>query len=229
MKDCERRYIADLIEMRGLPGDGATLVGHGAVFNQETTIAGAFREMVAPGAFKKTLKEADVRALFNHDPNYVLGRNRSGTLRLSEDEQGLLYEIDLPDTSFALDLSRSIERGDVSQSSFSFGTIREAWDYPKKDSGELPLRQLRELKLYDVSPVTFPAYDGTDVDLQRALRALSIELSRPLDELVADARAGQLLIPPEPGAEPEDLHSESTQEPAWRIQARRVLDLAQHR
>lgn len=229
MKDLERRYTAGIIEMRGLPGDGAVLVGHGAVFNQETVIGGAFREMVLPGAFKKTIQEADVRALFNHEPNLVLGRNKAGTLRLAEDDSGLAYEIDLPSTQYALDLAKSIERGDISQSSFSFETVKDGWDYPKRDDGALPLRSLRELRLYDVSPVTFPAYEGTDVDLQRALRSLAIDLSRPLDELVAAARTGHLAdTTQEPEAEPQELHSESTSEPDWKARARKELELAQY-
>ena len=119
-RQIERRDFPDsTMEMRGLFGAGAVLAGHAAVFDQEAVIWG-FREMVAPGAFKKTIKEADIRALFNHDPNHVLGRNRASTLRLSEDDLGLAYEIDLPETQFAIDLARSIERGDISQSSFSF-------------------------------------------------------------------------------------------------------------
>jgi HK97 family phage prohead protease len=230
MKDFERRYLADVIEMRGLPGDGAVLIGHGAVFNEVTTIAGAFREVVMPGAFKKTIKEADVRALFNHDPSMVLGRNRAGTLRLTEDERGLAYEIDLPDTQTARDLYTSIARGDVSQSSFSFspvGETRKWWEYPKDDEEEkLPLRRLKELRLMDVSPVTFPQYEGTDVDLSRALRSLAMDLSRPLADVMADVRAGHLIdeTTEEPEHEPRE-HSESTQPPAWKVRARRELQL----
>jgi HK97 family phage prohead protease len=225
MKNLERRYVTDTLEMRGLPGQGAVLAGHAAVFNEETQIMAAFRERVMPGAFKKTIKEADVRALFNHDPNHVLGRNKAKTLRLSEDEAGLAYEIDLPETQFAVDLARLIERGDVTQSSFSFEMTKELWDYPKKESSDLPLRSLKEVKLWDVSPVTFPAYEGTDVDLQRALRSLSIELAQPLDDLVAAARMGVLLADTttEPEAEPGD-HSESTQE-SEQERAKRDLEL----
>ena len=225
----ERRYIPDAtIEMRGVPGSGAVLAGHAAVFNEETIIYGAWREQVAPKAFKKTIKEADVRALFNHDSNHVLGRNRAGTLRLSEDDLGLAYEIDLPDTQFALDLATSIGRGDITQSSFAFETVADGWVYPKKDEGGLPLRTIREVRLWDVSPVTYPAYEGTDVDLQRALRSLAVDLSRPVEELVAAARAGQLYNESahEPEAEPGEPHSESTSTPGWLIRARREIELA---
>jgi HK97 family phage prohead protease len=228
VNNLERRYVSDSIEMRGLPGQGAVLAGHAAVFNQEAVIWD-FRETIAPGAFKKTIKEADIRGLFNHDPNHVLGRNRAKTLRLSEDDAGLSYEIDLPDTQFAIDLAKSIERGDVSQSSFSFATVKDAWQYPKKEEGGMPLRTIIETKLYDVSPVTFPAYEGTDVDLQRALRSLALDLSRPLDELVAAAREGRLFeSTQEPEAEPRE-HSEATQEPDWKAKARKELQLAEYK
>jgi uncharacterized protein len=225
VKDAERRYVASPIEMRGMPGQGATLIGHAAVFNAIVTFEQWFREQVIPGAFKKSIKESDVRALFNHDPNHVLGRNKANTLRLSEDDTGLAYEIDLPDTQLAIDLAKSIDRGDISQSSFAFSVVKESWDYPAKGSTELPLRSLREVKLYDVSPVTYPAYEGTDVDLQRALRSLAADLSRPLDELVDAARDGHLAdTTQEPEAEPRE-HSEATQEPDWKARARRELDL----
>ena len=107
------RYSATEFDIRS-SSDGNTLVGHSAVFNSETIIAGAFREQIAPRAFRKSIKEHDVRALFNHDPNLVLGRNKSGTLRLKEDDIGLSYEVDLPDTQAARDLWTLIDRGDVS-------------------------------------------------------------------------------------------------------------------
>ncbi len=146
---------------------GNTLVGHAAVFDTETTIAGLFREMIAPGAFRKTIKESDVRALFNHDPNFVLGRNKTGTLRLSEDGTGLAYEIDLPDTQAARDVYALIERGDVSQSSFAFKVVKEQRSDPEEGQ-TLPLFVVREARLYDVSPVTYPAYDATDVQAASA-------------------------------------------------------------
>lgn len=231
MRDFERRYVSDAVEMRGLPGGGAVLVGHAAVFNREAVIAGVFRELVCPGAFKKTIAEADIRALFNHDANLILGRNRAGTLRLAEDDTGLPYEVDLPDTRAALDLAKSIERGDVSGSSFSFAPVGENrtwWEYPEEDDA-LPLRSLRELRLFDVSPVTFPAYEETDVDLKRALRSLAIDLSRPVDDLLAAVRTGHLLdsTTEEPEEGPSEPHPEPTSPPDWQLKARKQLELAE--
>lgn len=155
--------------MRGDAGSGATLIGHAAVFDVETTIMGMFREKISAGAFKKTIQEADIRALFNHEPNFVLGRNKAGTLRLSEDKTGLAYEVDLPDTQVAKDLYTSIERGDITQSSFAFKIVKEARTEPDEDAGEtMPLFDIKETCLYDISPVTYPAYESTDVSANSA-------------------------------------------------------------
>jgi len=138
------------------------IVGHAAVFD---TIGdgGWFREKIAPGAFTNSIGRDDVRALFNHDSNYVLGRNTAGTLTLREDEKGLWVEIDPPDTQYARDLKVSIARGDISQMSFGFEIIAE--ERQKGDGKEPDLFTLREVKLWDVSPVTFPFYKETDVSV----------------------------------------------------------------
>lgn len=141
--------------------DGKKLIrGHAAVFNSETDL-GWFRERIAPGAFSESIGKDDVRALFNHDENFILGRNKAGTLTMREDEQGLYVEIDPPDTQVARDLVTSIERGDISQMSFGFQTIKDSWE--TEDNAAKDLRTLEKVKLWDVSPVTFPAYQETDV------------------------------------------------------------------
>jgi len=156
-------------EMRTFPlefrvdAETKKIVGHAAVFNK---IDGPewFRERIAPGAFADSLKSDDVRALFNHDPNYVLGRNKADTLFIEEDEVGLRMEIDPPDTQFARDLLTSIARGDISQASFAFTTIDASWD----DVDGQEVRTLKKVRLYDVSPVTYPFYEATDVSLRKA-------------------------------------------------------------
>ena len=158
MSNREIRTFLFQIEER--KDDNPVIRGHAAVFNEATDIGGFFREQVAPGAFKKSIKEDDVRALFNHDPNLVLGRNTSETLRLKEDDKGLAIEIDPPPTQFANDLMVLMKRGDITQMSFAFQVMGEEWE---ENEGKLPLRTLKKLRLFDVSPVTFPAYEGTDV------------------------------------------------------------------
>lgn len=161
-----RAFTVDGMKIERREKEATRIVGHASVFNREADIGGWFIESVAPGAFRRAIVEDDVRALFNHDPNYVLGRNRAGTLKLSEDDIGLAIEILPPDTQAARDLMISIERGDVSQMSIGFRALKQEWD----ETGDILKRKLLEAELFDVSPVTFPAFTETDVGL-RALEA----------------------------------------------------------
>lgn len=155
-----RSFIAS--ELRSDTESGK-IVGYAAVFNEESLpIGGLFREVIRPGAFAKTIKEADIRALKNHNADYVLGRNKANTLDLREDDKGLLISITPPDTQWARDLQESIKRGDINQMSFMFRTIKDNW-YETED--ELR-RELLEVHLYEVSPVTFPAYPQTSVGVR---------------------------------------------------------------
>lgn len=166
IQQIERRIIASDIRIETRAAGQRVLAGHAAVFNSASEDLGGFREIVAPGAFAQTLAEDDIRALFNHDPNLIIGRNRASTLRLSEDTRGLAYEIDLPDTQLARDLAVSIERGDISGNSFGFQTIEDRW--AQSEAGTI--RTLIRVRLFDVSPVVYPAYPQTDVAI-RSLEA----------------------------------------------------------
>lgn len=184
----ERRYLKDH-QVRAKGADKPmTIAGHAAVFNVLSEDLFGFREEIAPGAFANSITQDDIRALFNHDSNFVLGRNISGTLRLAEDEIGLAIEADLPDTQLARDLMTSITRGDVSQMSFGFMTLRDDW---RVEGGGLVVRTLKEVQLFDVSPVTFPAYPQTDVS-GRALQEVRSHFEQKLDAIRAANR------PPEP-------------------------------
>lgn len=158
IRQIERRFTSGEVEVRQR-GSETTIEGHAAVFDKLSQNLGGFVERVMPGAFTKTLGEADIRALYNHDENLVLGRNKSGTLELSEDDSGLYYRITPPNTTYARDLMTVIERGDVSQSSFAFMAIDEEWGLSEQD---FPRRDLMQVHLVDVSPVTYPAYLDTD-------------------------------------------------------------------
>jgi len=139
---------------------GFVLDGYGAVFGMDS--AGMwFTEQVAQGAFRETIVSDDVVGLFNHDKNYVLGRNTARTMELSEDDTGLKYKIDLPDTSVGRDVHTSVKRGDITGSSFSFQTLEDLWEY--SEDGEHVKRTILKVKLFDVGPVTFPAYPQTTV------------------------------------------------------------------
>lgn len=146
-----------------------TIYGYAAVFNELSEDLGGFREIIRPGAFERTLKTADVRALLNHDSNYVLGRNRAGTLEVSEDERGLPVAITPPDTQWARDLVTSVKRGDVNQMSFQFMVKSEDWSQDERGV----VRELRDVDLYDVSIVTYPAYPQTTAEVRSKALALS--------------------------------------------------------
>lgn len=137
--------------------------GYAAVFNSPTNISDWFTETIAPGAFSRAISEnGDIRALFNHDWSNVLGRTKSGTLRLEEDERGLKFEVDLPDTTVASDLAKSMKRGDINQCSFGFIATEETWDY----SVEPALRTIHEVELFEVSVVSIPAYGDTEASVR---------------------------------------------------------------
>jgi len=147
------------------------IVGHAAVFNQWSEDLGGFREQIAPGAFAEAINADDVRALFNHDTNQVLGRNRSKTLTLLEDSRGLMSEIILPDTQLARDLEALMKRGDINQMSFAFSIDQDGQTWKKVGEGPWERTITKVSRLYDVSVVTFPAYPQTDAAV-RAMRAL---------------------------------------------------------
>lgn len=177
----EHHSAATNFEVRGGDDGVRQIVGYAAVFDTPTTIRGAFgdyTERIRPGAFAKTIQEADVRALINHNESLVLGRNKAGTLRLSEDQIGLRMEIDLPATSYARDLMASMGRGDINQSSFAFSPITQEWQRAQTID-QVDERTLNEVRLYDVSVVTYPAYPDTTSAVRQAafdpvaLRALA--------------------------------------------------------
>ena len=146
--------------------DEGKIVGYASVFDEETDIGGMFREVVRPGAFARAIKEKqDVRALINHDQNYVLGRTKAGTLKLEEDKRGLWIEVAPPNTQFAADLMESMKRGDIDNMSFAFIATEETWTDRK---GDATLRELKDVDLFDISAVTYPAYEGTSVGLRSA-------------------------------------------------------------
>lgn len=155
-----------LKEIRINESDGGTCIeGHAAVFDSWSETLGGifpFKEKVRKGAFAESIGRDDIRALFNHDPNYVLGRNRAGTLELVEDDVGLRVRITPPDTSWARDITMSIRRGDISQMSIGFVVEDDEWS--SKDG--IDTRELKKVRLFDVSPVTFPAYTATDVGVR---------------------------------------------------------------
>lgn len=152
-------------------GEPEKIVGYAAVFynaadpGTEFVIPSSyygFTERIMPGAFDRAIREDDVRALFNHDPSEILGRTKAGTLRLSVDAVGLRYEIDPPGTADAAKVLAAIQRGDITGSSFSFAVLEQVRrDVKDADGKETVIREIVAAELFDVGPVTFPAYTSS--------------------------------------------------------------------
>ena len=166
------RSLVRKVETRA-DGERMTVVGYAAIFGEVADIAGIYREVIARGAFSRSLRTDDVLALFGHDSRRLLGRSTSGTLRLAEDAKGLSVEIDLPDTTDGRDVRALIARGDISGMSFGFN-VREGgdfWDF----SSDPPLRTITDVDLAEVSVVSAPAYAGTSIAL-RSLESARAEI-----------------------------------------------------
>lgn len=188
----ERRYAAELRVGAAADGSGAgdemSLVGYAARFNSPSKDLGGFRETVAPGAFTRALAaNADVRCLFNHDSNRVLGRSIAGTLTMKEDDQGLWFRCMLdPNNTEHRNLHSSVKRGDINECSFAFtpnGEKGDHWEDRQDESGKYYIsRTLKDVNLIDVSAVTHPAYDTTS--LQARAEVITPEIRSIMSEIV---------------------------------------------
>ena len=169
-RELEIRTAAHAVELRAGTSGLGVLAGYAAVFNRHSQNLGGFVERVDPAAFTKSLADGlPVMARGNHSDAMLLGTTWAGTLRLSVDGTGLLYEVDLPDTSAGRDFRALAGRGDVKWSSFAFRTIEDEWGVTEQG---FPLRTLLAVQLVDVAPVNSPAYLDTSV------AARSLEASR---------------------------------------------------
>jgi len=167
---------------------GRTVRGHAAVFGQTAALPNHY-EQIKRGAFDAALKDTstDVRALFNHDPSSLLGRQSSGTLRLGTDAEGLTFEVDLPDTTLGRDVAELMERGDITGASFGFIPGEDEWSRAK--DGRRVRSHTSVRRLVDVSVVTFPAYDGASVALRCLDIGRGVDSRRRLILARANARA----------------------------------------
>lgn len=147
--------------------------GTAVVFNQLSENLGGFRELISPSAFDDC-DMSDVRCLFNHDENHILGRTVSKTLRITRDDSGLHFECDVPDTTLARDLSVSMDRGDVDQCSFSFTVPSGGAEWKDGDTAGSITRTVKKIsRLFDVSVVTYPAYPQTSANIRSYTEILS--------------------------------------------------------
>lgn len=165
----EVRSKSEVVEKRSYNGEaraveGRTVEGYASVFNSMSEDLGGFREIILPGAFKNALND-DVRALYNHDSNYLLARTTSGTLELKEDDKGLYYRFEMPNTSYGNDLLELYRRGDLTQSSFGFTVDKDSW---RMEEGQ-HVRYIESVSsLFDVSAVVYPAYVQASSGLRSA-------------------------------------------------------------
>lgn len=196
----EHRDVSGPVGVRDSGGRHPVIRGYAAVFDQWTTLHeddhAVIRERIRPGAFARAIRERqDVRALFNHNPSLLLGRTLSGTCRLSVDSHGLAYEVDMPDTTIGRDCLIFIRRRDVTGSSFGFRlrpggqTITRSME--RGTNRRVIERDVMDLDLFDVSPVTYPAYQGTEVGVRRGREPLDAarlarmeKLRREIDEML---------------------------------------------
>lgn len=156
--------------------NGIKVEGYAAVFDQETDIGGFFREKIEKGAFSEAIGRDDVVFLINHE-GLPLARTRSGTLELSEDDHGLKIATRLdPEDPDVKSIAGKMKRGDLDKMSFAFFPEQQEWD----ESGDIPLRTIKRASLYDVSIVTTPAYEGTEIALRslEATRSQNIETAQ---------------------------------------------------
>jgi len=194
MSQMERRSLAiKELRLNETEGEQPTLEGYASVFDSWSEELGGyepFREKVVRGAFADSIKTDDIRCLFNHDSNFVLGRNKAGTLTLAEDERGLKVTIKPPDTRWAKDLLISVKRGDISQMSFGFVCEKDSWSY----DDSIDVRELHKVKLFDVSLVTYPAYPVTECDVRSIVskRRAEREEQRQKQAKEDEAKAAEL-------------------------------------
>lgn len=197
MSEIEQRSFIGEVRAESRESEPTHIIGYGAVFNTKSELMWGFREIIMPGAFDNVLND-DVRGLFNHDPNFILGRSTAGTLSLSVDEHGLKYDITAPDTPTIRDLVIApLKRGDITQSSFAFQVARNGDDWYENDDGVV-IREIHKIsRLYDVSPVTYPAYQAAssttrNFDAWKTARDNG-DLARAVNQRAARERVLQLL------------------------------------
>lgn len=182
----QERRVFYFTEIRMAPqkNEPDRLTGHAAVFNSLSEDLGGFRETIRPGAFTRSIKDnPDIYALQEHDSRFPLARTGNGSLFLKEDRRGLAVDIRPTDTSYARDLMLNVREDLINKMSFAFSIVQENWTGGSKDQ----VREVQEVNLYEVSPVTFPAYSSTDLQARSALSAAGLEFE-PLGGVLFKAR-----------------------------------------
>lgn len=183
IKTEKREIVTDGIEIREGEDGKRTLHGYAVKWEMKSQTMGywyRFKEQFKKGAFTESLTNEDQRALWSHDTSQVLGRTKNGTLRLFEDEIGLRFELDLPNTTLGNDAYETIKRGDVDGVSFGFQQQKQEWDETDPDN---VVRTITQAKLIEISPVAFPAYPDSQV---------SARSNDPYKEYLDEKKRGEL-------------------------------------
>lgn len=193
MNTMELRTTPELevkLETRGEGEEKRTvLAGRGIPYNEDSEDMG-FIERIAPGAFRESIAQGDVRCLFNHNHDIVLGRQSNGTLRLFEDETGVRYEADINENDQAArDAAARIERGDITGNSFGF-IVRNRDDAVWEEIDGVMYRTILRAELFEVGPQTFPAYPTTDVSARS--REAILEEGRAFLEAQKNAKGSEV-------------------------------------
>lgn len=177
----ERRYIASPLSFLEIETNGAksedenTIIGYAAKFNRDSQDFGGWIERIAPGFFDGLLDDSDTIAAFNHSINLIFGRNKVN-LTLSVDDIGLMYKVNMPDTTTGQDVRKLVKAGIITKSSFAFTVAEESFTKGDPSKGIPHIRTLvKGEKLYDVSPVTMPAYEDTSVASRSLKKNVAIE------------------------------------------------------
>lgn len=177
MDGIERRWLAlEEAELRvDEEGDKPKVSGYGILYGKRSQkLGGFFVEIINPGAASEAIKNADIRSLFNHSPDFVLGRTTAGTLELEETDRGVRYVAHPPDTSWARDLLVSIKRKDITGASFGFRVAQNGDEW--REEGKLTVRYVNKIELIqDIGPVTFPAYTQTSAQVRSAFAESGID------------------------------------------------------
>lgn len=187
MTDLEFRPTPGRVDVRAAAAGKRTIGGYAAKFNKQSRNLGGFVERIAPSAFNKSRGDGwpEVLARYNHNDDMVLGSTAGRTLRLNVDEEGLTYEVDLPEAR--ADVFELVQRGDVSRSSFAFIVPPNGDEWALNDM-DIPLRTLSTVKLVDVAPVNTPAY----LDTSTGLRSLAKAMEAPMEDVRRLAEANEL-------------------------------------